>query len=166
MGIKSVSGTTISEGSRIGDEISVRAKSQFKEIFEEIRKNNRQRKTILHHDNAICYTSAETTRFSEGQKIELTGHPPYSSDLAPKDLFPSVKNKLRSQRFSGREEAIDAFKMYFRHVQTNGDGLTWPRRWRRTAAALGQCARMDSSNYALKALKCTYEFSFILELSF
>ncbi|GBP06009.1 Histone-lysine N-methyltransferase SETMAR [Eumeta japonica] len=87
----------------------------FAEVFEEIRKNNRQRRIILHHDNASCHTSTETTRFLEGQKIKLTGHPPYGPDLAPNDfyLLPSVKNKLRGQRFSNREEAVDAFKMHF-----------------------------------------------------
>ncbi|GBP42142.1 hypothetical protein EVAR_21147_1 [Eumeta japonica] len=61
-----------------------------------------------------CHTSAETTLILEGQNIELTGHPPYSLDLAPNSfyLFPSVKNKLRSPRFSSREEAVDAFKMH------------------------------------------------------
>ncbi|GBP37643.1 hypothetical protein EVAR_34680_1 [Eumeta japonica] len=48
-----------------------------------------------------------------GQNIALTDHPSYSTDLAPKYfyLFPSVNNKLRGQRFSSREEAVDAFKM-------------------------------------------------------
>ncbi|GBP75567.1 hypothetical protein EVAR_50252_1 [Eumeta japonica] len=65
---------------------------------------------ILHHDNVGYHMSAETTRFLEGQKIELTGHVLYSSDLAPSDLylFPNVKNKSRGQRFLNREEAIDA----------------------------------------------------------
>ncbi|GBP81000.1 hypothetical protein EVAR_68811_1 [Eumeta japonica] len=64
--------------------------------------------------SASCHTSAEKARFLECQKIELTGHPSYSPDLAPKDfyLFPIAKNKLRGQRFSGREEAVDAFKMH------------------------------------------------------
>ncbi|GBP94984.1 Mariner Mos1 transposase [Eumeta japonica] len=62
------------------------------EVFEEIIKNDQQRRIILHHDNTSCHTSAETIRFSEGQKIELTSHPPYGPDLAPNDfyLFPSV----------------------------------------------------------------------------
>ncbi|GBP41754.1 hypothetical protein EVAR_33745_1 [Eumeta japonica] len=70
------------------------------EVFKEIRKNS-QRRIILHLNNTRCYTSAETTRFLEGQKIELAGHPPYSPNLGPNDfyLFPSVKNKLRGQRF-------------------------------------------------------------------
>ncbi|GBP20741.1 hypothetical protein EVAR_14466_1 [Eumeta japonica] len=49
-----------------------------------------------------------------GQKIELTGDPPYSPDLEPSDfyLFPSMKNKLRNPCFSNREEVIDAFKIH------------------------------------------------------
>ena len=37
-----------------------------------------------------------------------------SPDLAPNDffLFPYVKNKLRAQRFSTPEEAVEAFRMY------------------------------------------------------
>ncbi|GBP31895.1 hypothetical protein EVAR_16670_1 [Eumeta japonica] len=51
------------------------------------------------------------------QKIELTGHPPHSPDLASKDFYfsiysPSVKNKLRGQRFWSSEEAVDAFKVH------------------------------------------------------
>ncbi|GBP18231.1 hypothetical protein EVAR_9073_1 [Eumeta japonica] len=38
------------------------------------------------------HTSAETIRFLEGEKFELTGHPPYSPDLASNDfyLFPRL----------------------------------------------------------------------------
>ena len=41
-------------------------------------------------------------------------HPPYSTDLAPNDffLFPCVKNKMKGQRFSTPEEAVDAFRMH------------------------------------------------------
>ncbi|GBP09947.1 hypothetical protein EVAR_92481_1 [Eumeta japonica] len=41
-------------------------------------------------------------------KIELTGHPPHSSDLAPNDfyLFTSVKNKLRGQRFRAAKRPL------------------------------------------------------------
>ncbi|GBP29050.1 Histone-lysine N-methyltransferase SETMAR [Eumeta japonica] len=84
------------------------------EVFEEIRKNNRQRKIILHHDSAGYHTSTETIRFLEDQKIELTDHPPYSPVLAPNDfyLFPRVKSKLRGQRFASHEEAFDACKVH------------------------------------------------------
>ncbi|GBP16817.1 hypothetical protein EVAR_13202_1 [Eumeta japonica] len=49
-------------------------------VLEKIRKDNLQRRIILHHGNCSCHTSAETTWFLEGQKIELTGHPPCSLD--------------------------------------------------------------------------------------
>ncbi|GBP68206.1 Histone-lysine N-methyltransferase SETMAR [Eumeta japonica] len=83
------------------------------EVFEEIRKNNRQRRIIL-HDDASCHTSTETTRISEGQKNRIDELPPYNPDLAPNGfyLFPSVKNKLRGQRYSSRKEPIDAFKVH------------------------------------------------------
>ncbi|GBP31689.1 Mariner Mos1 transposase [Eumeta japonica] len=83
------------------------------EVFEEIRKNNQQRRIIFRRNNASCNKSAVTIRFLEGQKIKLRVHSSYSPDLAPNDFypFPSVKNKLRGQRFSNREEAVYAFKM-------------------------------------------------------
>lgn len=82
------------------------------EVFREIRKKNKKRRIILHHDNASSHTSAQTKEFLTGQNIELMGHPPYSPDLAPNDffLFPHIKKKLRGQRFSTPEEAVDAFK--------------------------------------------------------
>ena len=41
-------------------------------------------------------------------------HPPYSPDLAPNDfiIFLYVKNKMRGQRFSTPEEAVDEFRMH------------------------------------------------------
>ncbi|GBP82585.1 Mariner Mos1 transposase [Eumeta japonica] len=56
-------------------------------VFKEIKKNNRQHRTIFHHDNADCHTSAETSRLLEGPEIELTGHPPYNPDLAPNGFY-------------------------------------------------------------------------------
>ncbi|GBP79093.1 Mariner Mos1 transposase [Eumeta japonica] len=86
----------------------------FPEMFGKIRKNNRQHRIVLHRDNASFHTLAETTRFLEGQKIEVTGHPPYSPDLAPNNfyLFPKVKNKLCGQRFWNREVVVDTFKVH------------------------------------------------------
>ncbi|GBP26946.1 hypothetical protein EVAR_95732_1 [Eumeta japonica] len=82
-------------------------------VFEEKRKNNRKRRIILHHENASSHTSAATPRFFEGQKIRRVIRRT-APDLAPNDfyLFRSVKNKLRGQHFSSREEAFDAFKMH------------------------------------------------------
>ena len=82
------------------------------EVVSEIRKTNRRRRIILHHDNASSHTAAKTIDYLKAQKVELMSHPPYSPDLAPCDyfLFPHVKNKLRGQRFSAPEEAVTAFK--------------------------------------------------------
>ena len=81
--------------------------------FQEIRKSNRLRRITLHHDNASSHTSAQTTTFLSTQP-DLMSHPPYSPDLAPNDFFlcPYVKNKMRRQRFSTPEEAVDAFRMH------------------------------------------------------
>lgn len=84
------------------------------EVFGKIRETNPQRRIILHHDNASSHTSRQTNDFLSTQNIELMGHPPYSPDLAPNDffLFPKIKHKLRGQRFSTPEEAVDAFKTH------------------------------------------------------
>lgn len=82
------------------------------EVFGEIRKTNPRRRIILHHDNASSHTSRQTSEFLSSQNIELMTHPPYSPDLAPNDffLFPNIKGKLRGQRFTSAEEAVEAFK--------------------------------------------------------
>lgn len=82
------------------------------EVFGELRKSNAKRRIILHHDNASSHTSHQTSEYLATQNIELMGHPPYSPDLAPNYffLFPTIKNKLRGQRFSSPEGAVEAFK--------------------------------------------------------
>ena len=64
-------------------------------VFQEIRKTNRLRRIILHHDNVSSHTSAQTTAFLSTQNIDLMSHLPYSPDLAPNDffLFPYKKKK-------------------------------------------------------------------------
>ncbi|GBP73894.1 hypothetical protein EVAR_54192_1 [Eumeta japonica] len=80
------------------------------EVFDEIRNNNRRRRIIFQYDNTSCLTLAETTQSMEGQKIELMGHEPYSSDLASND-FVSVENNLYGQHFSSCKETVHAFKI-------------------------------------------------------
>ncbi|GBP85523.1 hypothetical protein EVAR_53747_1 [Eumeta japonica] len=86
------------------------------ELCEEIRKKTDNEESFFNHDIASCHISAETTRLRESRKIELTGQSRYSPDLAPNDfyLFPSVKTKLRGQRFSSRAhfECINEPLMY------------------------------------------------------
>ena len=78
-------------------------------VFQEIRKTNRRKRITLHHDNVSSHTSAQTTAFLSPQNIDLMSHSPYSPDLF---LFPYVKYKMRGQRFSTSEEAVDAFRMH------------------------------------------------------
>lgn len=82
------------------------------EVIGEMRKNNAKRRIILHQDNASSHTSIRTREYLASQKLELTGHAPYSPDLAPNDffLFPTIKAKLRGQRFTSPEDAVEAFK--------------------------------------------------------
>ena len=77
-------------------------------VFGEIRKTNKRRPIIVHHDNA----------FLTGQNVELMGHPPYSPDLAHNDLslFPHIKKKTGGQRFSSPEYAVEAFKNHILEV--------------------------------------------------
>jgi len=84
------------------------------EVFSRIRKINRRRRIILHHDNASSHTSSETTEYLYAKNVELMGHPAYSPDLAPADfyLFPTIKKKLRGEWFETPEEAIDAYNMH------------------------------------------------------
>lgn len=48
------------------------------EISNEIRKVNKSRRIMFHHNNA------NITPYLSGQKINLISHPPYSHDLVPK----------------------------------------------------------------------------------
>ena len=50
-------------------------------IFGEIRKTNKRRRIIVHHDNASSHTSAQTSAFFTVQNVEVMDHPPYSSDF-------------------------------------------------------------------------------------
>jgi hypothetical protein len=87
-------------------------------MFMKIRKTSKNRRIILHQDNASCHTPAQTRAYLTGQKIELMSHPAYSPDLAPNDffLFPCIKNKLRGRKFSTPEEAVHAFKTHVLEV--------------------------------------------------
>ena len=91
------------------------------EVFAELRNNNRNRRIILHHDNASSHTARRTKEFLEQQNVELLDHPPYSPDLSPNDFFtfPRIKEKLRGQRFATPEEAVEAFKTAILNTPTS-----------------------------------------------
>ena len=65
-------------------------------VIQEMRKNNKKRRIILHHDNASSHTAHETNDYLKHRKVELMSHCPYSPDLSPNYffLFPYVKKKI------------------------------------------------------------------------
>ena len=89
-------------------------------VFDEIRKKNKKRRIILHHDNASSHTASQTIEYLKDKNIELMSHCPYSPDLSPNDffLFPLVKEKMRGQRFSSPQDAVENFQ---NHVSAISD---------------------------------------------
>ncbi|CAH1984420.1 unnamed protein product [Acanthoscelides obtectus] len=81
-------------------------------VITEVRKINRDRRIILHPDNASSHTAQKTRQYLTEENVELLDHSPYSPDLSPKDFFTflKIKNRLRGQGFQSPEEAVDAFK--------------------------------------------------------
>ncbi|GBP80819.1 hypothetical protein EVAR_60447_1 [Eumeta japonica] len=53
------------------------------EVIDELRKNNRKRRTILHLDNAYSHTAKQTNKLVKEKDAELMSNPVYSLDLAP-----------------------------------------------------------------------------------
>lgn len=91
------------------------------EVIGELRKTNRNRRVILHHDNASSHTAGQTIEYLKAKNVELMSHCPYSPDLSPCDffLFPFVKNKMRGKRFLTPEEAVDAFTQHVSEIPTS-----------------------------------------------
>jgi hypothetical protein len=83
-------------------------------VLRRLRENVRRRRHelwqeqiwLLHHDNAPSHTSVFTQQFLANYEMAVTPHPPYSPDLAPRDLFlfPKVKLKVKGRRFDSIEE--------------------------------------------------------------
>ena len=55
-------------------------------VFAKIRKTNKSRRFIVHHDIASSHTSTQISDFLNGQNVELMAHSQYSPDLALNDL--------------------------------------------------------------------------------
>ncbi|CAK1602587.1 unnamed protein product [Parnassius mnemosyne] len=93
------------------------------QVVSELRKENCNRRIILHHDNASSHTAHRTKEFLEQENIELLDHPPYSPDLSPNDFYtlPKIKNKLRGQRFSSPEEAYQLLESTESVIYSWGD---------------------------------------------
>ncbi|KAG5315042.1 SETMR methyltransferase, partial [Pseudoatta argentina] len=89
------------------------------EVINELRRTNRNRRIILHHEkNASYRTARQTVDFFIQYKCELMTHCPYSPDLSSNDffLFPNIKKKMRGERFKSPEAAVEAFRTLISEV--------------------------------------------------
>jgi len=61
---------------------------------------------LLHHDNALAYTSLVVREFLTKNNMTTVPHPTYSLDLAPCDFYvlPKMKLWLKGRRFISIEE--------------------------------------------------------------
>ena len=116
-------------------------------VLTEIRKTNKRRQIIVHHDNARCHTSVHNVQFM--------GHSPYRPGLAPNDvsLFPHkkkcmVKDSRRQQMLLKRSNT-----MFWRCLNRSG----------KSASTSGLSAWL-LMNQQLK-LKLSANLLFILKLS-
>jgi len=82
------------------------------EVINELRRTNRNRRIILHHDNANCHTACQTIDFLFSNNAELMTHCRYSTDLSPNDvfLFSNIKNKIPDERFESPEVGVETFR--------------------------------------------------------
>ena len=67
-----------------------------------------RRKVLLHQDNAPSHKSLVAMAAISTAGFELLDHPPYSSDLAPRDyrLFPKLKEHLRGKKILSDNEVM------------------------------------------------------------
>ncbi|GBP04575.1 Mariner Mos1 transposase [Eumeta japonica] len=87
------------------------------EVIDDLRKNNRKRPIILHHDNASSHTAKHTNIFLKEKNVELMSELAYSPDLALCDFFfAKIKNQFRGQQFSPLEEFVKEREKHFTEV--------------------------------------------------
>ena len=67
---------------------------------------------FFHHDNTLTHRIGVTQYFVENRQIKLLNHPEHSPDLASSDfgLFPYIKLKMGSLKYSSFEQLIAAFE--------------------------------------------------------
>ena len=72
-------------------------------------------------------------------------HCPYSPDLSPNDffLFPFVKNKMRGQRFSTPEEAVEAFKAHVLEIPAS----EWKRCFKNWFERMQKCVNLKGEYF-------------------
>ncbi|CAH2084779.1 unnamed protein product [Euphydryas editha] len=74
-------------------------------VLEKVWQKRPHSRILIHHDNTSSHTAKQTIDYLAKSGVELLGHPPYSTDLAPCDfyLFPKTKRKTSMKTFYGRQ---------------------------------------------------------------
>ena len=72
-------------------------------------------------------------------------HPPYITHLEPNDFFllPYVKNKMRAQRFSTPEKAVDAFRMHVLEISQS----EWKKRFDNWFKRMQKCIDLNGAYF-------------------
>ena len=113
----------------------------YSHLVQQVRKA--RRKSRVHDlyylaDNAPIHTSHQSTAILEKCGLTVLPHPPYSPDLAPSDyyLFRHLKQHLRGQRFTNKQELKDVTTNFLRGQPQNfyKNGIhEFALRWRKCA---------------------------------
>jgi histone-lysine N-methyltransferase SETMAR len=103
----------IKQGTTITSEVYCETLRKLRRAIQKKRRGMLTSGVVLLHGYARPYTAARTLALLEHFNWVLSGHPPYSPDLAPSEyhLFTYLKNWLRSQRFNNNEEFMEGAKM-------------------------------------------------------
>ena len=108
------------------------------EVINELHRTNRNRRIILHHDNASCHTARQTVDFLSSKNIELMTRP-YLPDLLLNDffLFPNFKKKMRGERFESLQAAVETFRTLISEVTAS----EWKKMLRKLVRAYAKMYR-------------------------
>jgi hypothetical protein len=104
-----------------------------KKLRQKIRKNRPQlleSGALILHDNARPHIAQFVKDVMADYKWEVLPHPASSSDTSPPDydLFPKLKNPLRSQRFPTLNALNASVTRRIRHINSRGE-LNGIQRW-------------------------------------
>ena len=87
-------------------------------VVRKMRPKSGLRGIIFHQDNASAHTADLTTQYLVRKRVCLTGHPPYSPDLAPLDFFYNnrIKQDLRGKYFETEKELLREAEIAVRSI--------------------------------------------------
>ena len=94
------------DGEKFTDEYFV---NNILKSLNQIAPQNRNRKLVLHYDNARPHTSRKVNRYLDENRMKRAPQPPYSPDIAPSNffLFGYIKSKLNGQHFDSVESLLE-----------------------------------------------------------